>query len=355
MNAFKHILFLYFLILLSESKSQVISNFTWDSNPVTTAAVGPNATSVGANASSSAGGVGGTNGLNPGVPTIDINLNVPNTAGVFDVNNIDISIDYRRNESTASMFRRGTFISNNGAANFRVTYRVNNAGTPVTITSTAVAIPQDNTFRNYRFTYDNCTGVGQTYVNNVVTWTSPTPTAGLNLYWVGDGNLIIGDAMDGAGNNIPNLDNFIMSVFTCGTLPIELLSFKGFNYGEKNLFEWSTATEVNNDYFIIEQSFDGMNWQDLKKIYGAGNSRHTRHYNMYIEKPEKALNYYRLKQTDFDGQTKKFTTLVIDNSSNNELKIIKTLDLLGREVDDTYQGVKLVYYSNGTVVKKVAE
>lgn len=343
---------IYFLLFYKGFyKAQVISNFNWNSNPPTAAAVGPNATSIGANASSSPGGVGGTNGLNPGIPTIDINMVIPNTGGIFNVNNIDISIDYRRNESTATMFRRGVFISNNGAAVFRVTYRVNSGGTPVTITSGAVSIPQDNIFRNYRFTYDDCTGIGRTYVNNVVAWTSPTPTAGLNLYWVGDGNMIVGQDMDGAGNNIPNLDNFIVQAFTCGTLPVELLSFTGLKYGESNLLKWRTATETNNDFFTIEQSTDGMNWNEVKRVLGSGNSLITRFYSAYIDNPEKTINYYRLKQTDFDGQTKTYETVAIDNSLKNTVILIKTLDLLGREVTESYQGVKLLYYSDGSVVK----
>jgi len=337
--------------------SQIISQFTWDSNPVTTAVIGPNATSIGSNATSSPGGVGGTNGLNPGIPTIDVNMNIPNTGNIFDINSIDVSIDYKRNESTAQMIKRGAFTFNTGggSANFSVTYRVNNGGTPVTITSTIVNIPQDNTFRNYRFTYDNCSGIGKTYVNNVVVWTSPTPTANLNLYWVGDGNMIIGQDMDGAGNNIPNLDNFILQPFTCVSLPIELVYFTGIKYENKNLLKWGTATENNNDYFTIEQSEDGLTWNEIQKIYGAANSRSTKFYSTYVNEPNKILNYYRLKQTDFDGQTKKFTTIAIDNSHTNNVKIIKTVDLLGREVNTTYEGVKLIYYSDGSVIKCLSE
>lgn len=253
------------------------------------------------------------------------------------------------------MFKRSVFTSNNGAAVFRMTYRVNTGTVVTTVTSTNVNIPQDNTFRNYRFTYDNCTGAGNMYVDNVVVWTSPTLTPGQNLYWVGDGNLVIGQDMDGAGNNIPNLDNFIMQGYACGPLPIELVSFTGTPYTNKNLLQWVTATESNNDYFTIEHSEDGENWQEIKKIYGAGNSSTTKKYSFYVNEPEKMVNYYRLKQTDFDGQNKKFKTIFVDNSGPDGAKVLKTLDLLGREVNESYQGVKITYYSDGTVIKNISE
>ncbi|PBQ31683.1 hypothetical protein CNR22_07845 [Sphingobacteriaceae bacterium] len=318
--------------------------------------VGPTATSAGSSATSSTGGVGATNGLNPGSPNTDINLTVPNTGNVFDIPSLDVSIDYRRNESVATMFKRTTFSSNNGAANFRMTYRVVTGTVVTTVTSSNVAIPQDNTFRNYRFTYDNCSGTGQMYVDNVSVWTSPTLTPNQNLYWSGDGSMVIGQDMDGAGNNVPNLDNFIYQNLTCAAvLPVELLSFSGYSNGQKNILKWATATESNNNYFTIEHSSDGENWTEVKKVYGAGTTSSRRDYSTFINEPEKIVNYYRLKQTDFDGQNKKFKSIFVDNSASGEAKVLKTLDLLGREVNDTYTGVKLIYFSDGSVVKTIAE
>jgi hypothetical protein len=347
------------IILFSfSSKSQVISQFNWNSNPITTAVTGPNAISAGATATSSPGGVGGTNGLNPGAPTAsDINLTIPNTGNVFDVPNVDISIDYRRNESTAQMVKRGTFTFNTGGsiANFRVTYRVANGSTITTVASTAVAIPNDATFRTYRFTYDNCSGIATTYVNTTVVWTnSATPTPGQNLYWVGDGNVVIGQDMDGANNNIPNLDNFIWQTYTCtSALPIELLVFTGTNEGSKNYFEWSTATEKNNDYFTLEKSENAIDWLPVVKVYGAGNSNTKKNYTTYDLNPEKKLNYYRLTQTDFDGEQKKHEIIVVDNSYSSNLEVLKITDLLGREINSDFVGPYIIYYSDGSVKKQI--
>jgi hypothetical protein len=351
-------IFILFIVHGLLLRAQTVSQFNWDSNPITTAVVGPNATSAGATATSSPGGVGGTNGLNPGAPSpaSDINFNIPNTGGVFDVANIDVSIDYRRNESTANMLKRGAFSFHPGstAGSFQVTFRVNNGSGGTTVTSTVTAIPQDATFRTYRFTYDNCTGVGTAYVNNVVVWSSPTPTANQNLYWVGDGNVVIGQDMDGANNNVPNLDNFVWKTYTCSVLPIELVHFSGNSEGSRNFLKWSTATEKNNDFFTIERSTDGDSWVDVTTVYGAGNSTSLKTYNAYDNRPEKTLNYYRLRQTDFDGSKKKYSIITIDNTEKNSGEnLIKFTDLLGRDVNPGSEGVIFVRYPDGHVVKKI--
>ena len=350
------ILFLFIVNILLLSAQTTMSHFDWNGNTPTLAVVGPNASSIGASAVTSTGGVGGTKGLNPGAATAnDINMNIPNTGGVFDVASIDVSIDYRRNESQASMLRRGAFSFHPGttAANFQVTFRVNNGSGATTVTSTVTNIPQDVTFRNYRFTYDNCSGVGTAYVNNVVVWSSPTPTANQNLYWVGDGNVVIGQDMDGANNNIPNLDNFIWKTYACAVLPIELVQFSGINEGEKNLLKWATATERNNNFFTIERSTDGDTWVDVATEYGSGNSSSLKSYSTYDPSPEKTVNYYRLRQTDFDGQEKKYSIITIDNSGKPGERLLKFTDLLGRDIGPDSEGVIFIHYPDGSVIKKI--
>jgi hypothetical protein len=84
-------------------------------------------------------------------------------------------------------------------------------------------------------------------------------------------------------------------------LSIELLSFnvkKGVN---QVLLNWITATELNNDYFTIEKSIDGNNFEPLATIVGAGNSNRESNYSVVDKYPARGVNYYRLKQTDYDG------------------------------------------------------
>lgn len=337
-------------------RAQVVSMFTWDSSPVTTASIGPNATSAGATATSSPGGVGGTNGLNPGAPTAaNINLTIPNTGNVFDIPNCDIKIDYRRNESTATMVKRTNFTFNvgNSVANFQVSYRVVSGAGFATVTSTAYPIPQDNVFRTYRFTYSNCTGVGTMYVNNTIVWTSPSPTVNTNLYWTGEGSVIVGQDMDGANNNVPNLDNFVYQTFTCTSLPIELADFKGWKEGNHNRFSWVTFSEKNNDYFMLEKSMDAVNWMPIARVQGAGTTSESRYYEAVEASPAPGINYYRLSQVDRDGHTEHFNILSIDNTVTSKVRLERVFDMLGRQVDpESATGPLIEIYSDGSVVKK---
>ena len=90
-----------------------------------------------------------------------------------------------------------------------------------------------------------------------------------------------------------------------GGLPIELVSFTAeCGLDNSRLFEWQTASEYNNDFFTIEKSTDNISWDTIYTVDGAGNSTELLNYS-YVYNP-KAFNmyspqYYRLKQTDFDG------------------------------------------------------
>jgi hypothetical protein len=84
-------------------------------------------------------------------------------------------------------------------------------------------------------------------------------------------------------------------------LPVELLRFEARNLSDKVLLEWSTATETNNDHFIVERSTDMHEIVPLGKVAGAGNSNNILHYLFTDQDPLAGINYYRLKQTDFDG------------------------------------------------------
>lgn len=85
-------------------------------------------------------------------------------------------------------------------------------------------------------------------------------------------------------------------------LPIELLYFNAKLNSDKQVdLEWVTVMEINNDYFTVERSRDGSNFEELKTVDGAGNSNTTLHYSTVDPSPYPGISYYRLKQTDFDG------------------------------------------------------
>lgn len=85
-------------------------------------------------------------------------------------------------------------------------------------------------------------------------------------------------------------------------LPIELASFSVFAKNEVVELVWVTLSEQNNDYFTIERSADGVVWETVETLPGAGDSYENLMYQTVDRSPLPGQSYYRLKQTDFDGQ-----------------------------------------------------
>jgi len=84
-------------------------------------------------------------------------------------------------------------------------------------------------------------------------------------------------------------------------LPIKLLSFEANANGNKVDLKWITTSEINNDYFTVEKSNDAKIWSEVIITNGAGNSNQNIEYYETDYQPLNGISYYRLKQTDFDG------------------------------------------------------
>ncbi len=123
------------------------------------------------------------------------------------------------------------------------------------------------------------------------------------------------------------IDNFSVSgqpfdlIFTpgsapldCTPLPVVLTRFMGKAQESNNLIEWTTATEVNNQYFTVEKSNDAMNWSELGRVNGAGNSNEVHNYSMIDPVPFQTT-YYRLSQTDYNGAKTTFQTISVERAS----------------------------------------
>ena len=95
-------------------------------------------------------------------------------------------------------------------------------------------------------------------------------------------------------------------------LPIELTYFKGENIDNQNKLTWQTASEKNNHGFHIEKSTNGTDWEEIGFVQGNGTTTEVSNYEFVdnLDFPSledlESLNYYRLKQTDFDGKLRIF-------------------------------------------------
>lgn len=86
-------------------------------------------------------------------------------------------------------------------------------------------------------------------------------------------------------------------------LPIELMAFEASWLENKVLLEWATASEINNNFFTIERGSNGIDWIEIGEIEGAGFSNSISSYDFIDENPLHGINYYRLRQTDFNGHS----------------------------------------------------
>jgi len=146
-------------------------------------------------------------------------------------------------------------------------------------------------------------------------------------------------------------DIYSFSVICNVMLPIELLSFEGYNKNNNNVLTWSTASENSNDYFILERSEDGEKWKTVDSIDDAGNSTQILNYTTVDNDFRNIINYYRLSQTDYNGSREYFKIIAIDNRTLGKT-ILKIVNTLGQEVDISTSGVIFIIYTNGEIERK---
>ncbi len=137
-------------------------------------------------------------------------------------------------------------------------------------------------------------------------------------------------------------------------LPIQLSAFSAKCINNNVEIYWTAESELNNDFFTIERSLDLINIENIGTIKGVGNSNHSNYYSFTDTEPLAQNTYYRLKQTDFNGNVKVFnwvTTfcenelpniLVYPNPSNGHFIVV------GGEMDAEI----LIYNVLGKVVFK---
>ncbi|MDX2278176.1 MAG: autotransporter-associated beta strand repeat-containing protein [Saprospiraceae bacterium] len=123
------------------------------------------------------------------------------------------------------------------------------------------------------------------------------------------------------------------------SLPIKLISFNATRQNNQAQLTFSTATEENNNFFAIERSGNGTDFRTIGKVNGAGTTTSIQNYSFTDETPLSSINYYRLKQVDFDGQ---FTyspvvNVVFDNKAGIRLAPTPVQDQLRVELDEMFQ------------------
>jgi hypothetical protein len=206
-------------------------------------------------------------------------------------------------------------------------------GMAPTILDSPVGTITSNTWHFVAATFNGTTNLASLYVDGVVvnsvTYTGTIGPAAGNASIGGEvasgeaGNRFDGDLDEIRSNNSLLSSDWLLTEYNnqnspstfytlsseltatalCVTLPVELLYFNATLVESKYVkLDWQTASEINNDYFEIERSTNGIDWENIGQVQGAGNSSSIINYETVDFNTHSGISYYRLKQTDFDGQ-----------------------------------------------------
>lgn len=166
---------------------------------------------------------------------------------------------------------------------------------------------------------DNCDnlirdGVGTVNCSDLLFITNPAtpvftdPNNG-NFYLLSDSpaintgsNTLVNSSLDFVGQSrIQQTTVDMGAVESSSVLPVELGDFQVWAEAETVQLSWLTLTELNNDFFTIEHAVDGIHFSELDQIPGYGTSQELHQYSYTDQHPVAGDNYYRLRQTDYDG------------------------------------------------------
>ena len=150
------------------------------------------------------------------------------------------------------------------------------------------------------------------------------------------------------------LDGFRVATTWEPTIPVELFDFKAQKENATVKLLWSTATELNNAYYAIERSENGKSFDKIGEVSGYGNSQLARSYSFVDAKPMNGINYYRLRQVDFDGKETVYKTVSVNFGKNTTTKVYPSIakDKINVEISsDNSASDLLVVNLLGQVVK----
>lgn len=142
---------------------------------------------------------------------------------------------------------------------------------------------------------------------------------------------------------------FKILVSTPQSLPVVLKYFDGIAYPLFNVLKWSTESENNSDYFLIQRSVDGNEWRDITTSKGTGNSTEEVKYSFIDSYINNGYVYYKLIQYDFDGKSNEYGPISLYYSMNK--KVVKYINSLGQEVDPFSKGIIFEIYDDGSIRK----
>jgi hypothetical protein len=176
--------------------------------------------------------------------------------------------------------------------------------------------------------------------------------------WNGAAWLILGDADADENRIYGTVEGF--SDFTAGeeevfaALPVELLSFTAEPRADVVNLNWTTLNEQNSEFFQVQRSENGEKFETIGQLAAAGNSTTVRDYAFTDASPLDGTAYYRLRQTDIDGQVHFSNTVEVNlRGSGIELFPNPASDGFWVSVPEDIVGSLFITTAMGKLVKSV--
>lgn len=276
--------------------------------------------------------------------------NTPNGAGAAEINGT--------NNGCLSVEHNSTWITitilTSGSLQFTINPNVNSNDFDFAVWGPNSPCPP--TTAPIKCSWAVASGNGNTGINTGLNGGGPNSEGAGGDGWVNNLAVTAGQTYIILIDNFTTNSGFAMtfagtSTLDCTLLPIELTSFTGTSYFENNTLNWTCASELNNDRFDIEHGTNGTDWTVIGTVKGAGNSSVMTSYEFKDLRFSIGINYYRLKQIDYDGQYEYVGILSISNITKVNKEILRITDILGREVELSHPGLKIIFYNDGSLVK----
>ena len=283
-----------------------------------------------------------TDGITEGMGTGTVNFSKNLSTGFYtNIGGLGLDISTPSDMGLTSIFV-GHFLQSNG--------------TNTSISRYYDIVPQNNSGLNatFRFYYLDAETGGQDesgFVlwksdDNGLTWTVQMPSAIDNI-----ANYV-------EENEVTSFSRWTISNIYTNPLPVELVSFSGICTNGVAVLEWSTLSEINNNYFTVERSDDGYSFTEISRITAAGTSNQINKYSYNDINSTYSPVYYRLKQSDFNEVSEYIGITGVSCNSDNDLSVEiypnPVVDVVNVSFSNTdFSDVQItIYNSQGKIIRE---
>ncbi len=169
----------------------------------------------------------------------------------------------------------------------------------------------------------------------------------------GTGEVIISGTSSGNGTIFGDVTGCSGCSFNGGgSLPITLVYFDAQEYNNSICLTWEVASQINNDYYTIYKSYNAHEWENVVDIEGHGTTNTIMKYEWYDSHIEYGVVYYKIRQTDYNGDYEEFSPIAVTIlDPNRRRELIHTINLSGAEVDSQVKGFIINIYNDGSTEK----